>query len=135
MKHNPTFLIQKANLTQRYNHIRVNIQKACGTDDFLSNLVAHPQMKRFFFGANESTRIRRRQHIVDFICSETGGPCAYTGRSMKDSHKGLSISENDWDTLLDLFLQSLKKYGLLNEESEDLMDLISSLNSDILEKS
>ena len=105
------------------------------TDDFLSNLVAHPQMKRFFFGASESTRTQRRQYIVDFICFKTGGPCAYTGRTMKDSHKGLSISESDWDTLSDLFLQSLNKYGLQNKETEDLRDFISSLKSDIIENS
>jgi hemoglobin len=105
------------------------------TDDFLTKLVAHEQMKRFFFGASESTRTRRRQHIVDFICAKTGGPCAYTGRSMKDSHKGLSITEDDWNTLLELFLQSLKKCGLRHSESQDLMDLISSLKSDILESS
>jgi hemoglobin len=105
------------------------------TDDFLTRLVAHEQMKRFFFGASESTRIRRRQYIVDFICAKTGGPCAYTGRSMKDSHKGLNITESDWNTLLKLFLQSLKKYGLQRKESEDLMDFMSSLKLDILENS
>jgi hemoglobin len=104
-------------------------------DDFLTSLVAHEQMKRFFFGASESTRIQRRQYIVDFICAKTGGPCAYTGRSMKDSHKGLNITDSDWDVLSDLFLQSLKKYGLKQRESEDLMNFIFSLKSDILEVS
>jgi hemoglobin len=73
-------------------------QIAAITDDFLSKLVAHEQMKRFFFGASESTRTKRRQLIVDFICAKTGGPCAYTGRSMTDSHKGLNITESDWNT-------------------------------------
>ena len=103
------------------------------TDDFLTRLVAHEQMKRFFFGASESTRTQRRQYIVDFICAKTGGPCAYTGRTMKDSHKGLNITKSDWNVLSDLFLQSLKKYELRQKESEDLMDFISSLKSDILE--
>jgi hemoglobin len=108
-------------------------QIAAITDDFLSKLVAHEQMKRFFFGASESTRTKRRQLIVDFICAKTGGPCAYTGRSMTDSHKGLNISESDWNTLTDLFQQSLIRIGLQQQESADLMDFISSLRSDILE--
>ena len=103
------------------------------TDDFLTRLVVHEQMKRFFFGASESTRIQRRQYIVDFICAKTGGPCAYTGRTMKDSHKGLNITQSDWNVLSELFLQSLKKYGLKEREIEDLMDFIDSLKADILE--
>jgi hemoglobin len=105
------------------------------TDDFLSALVNHPQMKRFFLGASESTRTRRRQYIVDFICNKTGGPCAYTGRTMKDSHKGLNISDSDWEILSGLFEQSLRKYGLAEKESGNLMDFITSLRSDILENS
>lgn len=105
---------------------------AAVTDDFLSRLVAHPQMMRFFFGASESTRIRRRQLIVDFICVNTGGPCAYTGRTMKDSHTGLNISESDWEILMDLFMQSLKKNRLEDQESGDLVAFFSSLKADIL---
>lgn len=105
------------------------------TDDFLERLIAHEQMKRFFFGASESTRMRRRQYIVDFICAKTGGPCAYTGRSMKDAHKGLGISESDWNTLANLFLESLNKFNLPNKEIEEAMALlITSLKSDIVEK-
>jgi hemoglobin len=96
------------------------------TDDFLIRLIAHEQMKRFFFGASESTRIRRRQHIVDFLCNETGGPCAYTGRNMKDAHKGLGISERDWNTLSDLFQESLNKFKLQPKEFGEVMALISS---------
>jgi hemoglobin len=104
------------------------------TDDFLARLIAHQQMQRFFFGASESTRTRRRQHIVDFLCFSTGGPCAYTGRTMKDAHKGLSISESDWTILTDLFLMSLKNFRLPEKETNELLTLITSTKRDIVEK-
>ena len=104
------------------------------TDDFLDRLIADEQMHRFFFGASESTRTRRRQHIVDFICSKTGGPCAYTGRSMKDAHKGLQISESDWDRLTNILLDSLKIFNLQNKEIEELLALINSTKEDIVER-
>jgi hemoglobin len=103
-------------------------------DDFLVKLVAHEKMQRFFYGASESTRTQRRQYIVDFLCAKTGGPCAYTGRSMKDSHKGLGISDDDWNNLVDFFLESLKKFGLQQKETEELMEFIASLRSEIVEK-
>src|SRR5215470_18015413 len=105
------------------------------TDDFLARLIAHPQMQRFFFGASESTRTRRRQHIVDYLCFTTGGPCAYTGRTMKDAHKGLAISEGDWTILTTLFRDSLEKFSLSHKESNEIMALIASTKLDIVEKS
>jgi hemoglobin len=104
------------------------------TDDFLARLIAHEQMQRFFFGASESTRTRRRQYIVDFLCSKTGGPCAYTGRSMKEAHKGLQITETDWNTLIRIFLDSLQTFNLQDREVEELVALIASTKQDIVEK-
>jgi hemoglobin len=102
------------------------------TDDFLSKLVAHDQMKRFFMGASENTRARRRQYIVDFICSRTGGPCAYLGRSMKEAHKGLDITESDWHVLSALCSESLFVYKLPQQEIDELLEFIDSLKAEIL---
>jgi hemoglobin len=104
------------------------------TDDFLARLIAHPQMQRFFLGASESTRTRRRQYIVDYLCSKTGGPCAYTGRTMKDAHKGLAILESDWTILTTLFQDSLEKFNLHGKETNEIMALIISTKEDIVEK-
>ena len=104
------------------------------TDDFLASLIAHEQMHRFFLGASESTRIRRRQHIVDFLCFKTGGPCAYTGRTMKEAHKGLAISESEWNILTTLFRHSLKKFNLPVKETDEIMSVITSTKEDIVEK-
>src|SRR3970040_283227 len=35
-------------------------------------------------------------HVAQLICQVTGGPCRYTGRSMKESHVHLNIKENGW---------------------------------------
>jgi hemoglobin len=105
------------------------------TDDFLARLIAHAQMQRFFLGASESTRTRRRQHIVDYLCFKTGGPCAYTGRTMEDAHRGLAISESDWSVLTTLFRDSLQKFNLAARESNEIMALITSTKQDIVEKS
>jgi len=104
------------------------------TDDFLARLIAHKQMQRFFLGASESTRVRRRQYIVDYLCFKTGGPCAYTGRTMRDAHKGLAISESDWSILTTLFSDALKKINLPVKEASEIMALITSTKVDIVEK-
>jgi hemoglobin len=69
---------------------------AAVTDDFLGRLLSDPQLARFFKGHNAESLKVIRQHIVDFLCVATGGPCAYTGRDMKTAHTGLGITEDDW---------------------------------------
>jgi hemoglobin len=59
-------------------------------DDFITRFSADPQATRFFAGFGLDSRKRLRQLIVDQLCEATGGPCYYTGRSMKQTHAGMA---------------------------------------------
>ena len=106
---------------------------AAVTDDFLGRLLANKDMSRFFVGTSDDSKTKIRQHVIDFICKGTGGPCAYTGRSMKDAHKGLKISEADWNTAGGLLLETLKKFNVPKKETDELMAVVTSLKMDIVE--
>src|SRR5437016_8596264 len=53
---------------------------AAVTDDFIGRLIGDPQLTRFFTGFSTDSKVLIRQHIVDFLCAATGGPCKYHGR-------------------------------------------------------
>src|SRR5260221_10197182 len=69
---------------------------AAVTDDFLGRLLTDPKESRFFVGLSTDSKTKVRQHVVDFLCVATGGPCKYTGRDMETAHTGLNITEEDW---------------------------------------
>jgi hemoglobin len=52
---------------------------AAVTDDFVGRLGADPQLHRFFTGLSADSQKKLRQHVVDFLCSATGGPCPILG--------------------------------------------------------
>ena len=106
---------------------------AAVTDDFLGRLASNKDMARFFIGASDDTKTKIRQHILDFLCNKTGGPCAYTGRTMKDAHKGLKISENDWTIAAGLLAETLKKFNLPKKETDEVLALVTTLKADIVE--
>ena len=106
---------------------------AAVTDDFLGRLLANKDMSRFFVGTSDDSKTKIRQHVIDFICKGAGGPCAYTGRSMKDAHKGLKISEADWNIAGGLLLETLKKFNVPKKETDELMAVVTSLKMDIVE--
>ena len=65
---------------------------AAVTDDFIGRLATDPKEGRFFVGLSTDSKVRVRQHVVDFLCVATGGPCKYTGRDMETAHTGLNIT-------------------------------------------
>ncbi|HLG41622.1 MAG TPA: group 1 truncated hemoglobin, partial [Chitinophagaceae bacterium] len=96
-------------------------------------LVMNKDMVKFFTGASDDSKMKIRQHIVDFLCNKSGGPCAYIGRTMKDSHKGLKITEKDWTTAAGLLVETLNKFKVPQKEKDEVLALVSSLKNDIVE--
>jgi hemoglobin len=107
---------------------------AAVVDDFVGRLVADKQFERFFAGHSTDSKKRIRQHIVDQFCAAAGGPCIYTGRTMKDSHAGLNISEADWDAAARHLVATLDKFKVPEAEKNELLAFVTSLKGDMVEK-
>ncbi len=107
---------------------------AAVVDDFIGRLVADKRFERFFVGHSKDSTKRIRQHIVDQLCEATGGPCIYTGRTMKTSHEGLNISEEDWKAAVDHLVATLDKFKVAKREKDELLGAVSKFKGDIVEK-
>jgi hemoglobin len=105
---------------------------AAVTDDFLGHLAADPQLGRFFTGLSMDSKTRVRQHVIDFLCLATGGPCKYTGRDMKTAHTGLNISDADWNKSVQYLVSTLDKFKVPEKEKSDVLGAISGLKGDIV---
>ena len=105
---------------------------AAVTDDFLGRLATDPQIGRFFKGASTDTQKRIRQHVIDFLCNATGGPCLYLGRDMKTAHTGLNITEDDWNASVKHLVATLDKFKVPEREKNEVLGAISGLKGDIV---
>lgn len=105
---------------------------AAVTDDFIGRLATDPQLKRFFAGHNKEGLTRIRQHVIDFLCNATGGPCAYIGQDMKTAHTGLGITEDDWNASVKDLTATLDKFKVPEKERGEVLAAISSLKGDIV---
>jgi hemoglobin len=107
---------------------------AAVTDDFIGRLVADESLARFFAGHGTDSKQRIRQHVVDFLCMATGGPCVYKGRDMRTTHAGLGISEADWNRSVQHLVATLKRFKVPQKEHDELLAAASSVKKDIVEK-
>ncbi len=103
-------------------------------DDFIVRLVTDKRFEKFFAGHSEDSKKRIRQHILDQFCAATGGPCVYTGRDMTTSHKGLGITEADWDAAAKHLVASLDKFKVPEKEKGEVVAFVTSLKKEIVEK-
>lgn len=107
---------------------------AAVTDDFIGRLIGDPRFAKFFEGASTDSKGKIRQHVVDQLCNAAGGPCLYTGRTMKQSHAGLGITEDDWNASVKLLVASLDKFKVPEAEKAELLAILGTIKADIVEK-
>lgn len=107
---------------------------AAVTDDFIGRLASDKELSKFFAGHSEDSLKRIRQLIVDQLCAATGGPCVYVGRDMKTAHKGMGITEAQWNLAAGHLVETLDKFKVPEAEKNEVLGAVSSFKKDIVEK-
>ncbi|HEY1191117.1 MAG TPA: group 1 truncated hemoglobin [Gemmata sp.] len=72
--------------------------------------------------------------LVDMVSAATGGPRKYTGKSMKEAHKGMGITDAEFDALAGHLVATLKKFKVPQAEIDELVKIVASTRGDIVEK-
>jgi hemoglobin len=73
-----------------------------------------------------------KYHVTALVCQQTGGPCKYTGRGMKESHTHLNVSEKEWQAMLADFRRVLNNYAVPAKEQAELIAIVESTKKDIV---
>ena len=107
---------------------------AAVVDDFITRLATDKRFERFFTGFSDDSKKRLRQHILDQFCVAAGGPCVYMGRDMRTTHKGLGITEADWDAAAKHLDEALDTYKVPEAEKNELLAFVVTQKKDIVEK-
>jgi len=107
---------------------------AAVTDDFIGRLATDKTLGRFFVGASDNSKTRIRQLVLDQLCAATGGPCVYIGRDMKTAHKGMGITEEDWNIAVKHLVATMTKFKVPEREQKEVAGALTTLKADIVEK-
>jgi len=71
-------------------------------------------------------------HVSTLVCQVTGGPCTYTGRTMKQSHAHLNISDREWREMVRVFQEVLAHFKVPAAEQQELVAIVESTKADIV---
>jgi len=98
-------------------------------DDFIVNVAADTRVNQRLAGANIP---KLKTSLVDQICEITGGPCVYTGQSMKAAHAGMKITDADFDAVVEDLVKSLDKLKVPGPEKDELLSRLGRMKKDIV---
>ena len=102
---------------------------AAVVDDFVDTVRADPMIGKRFQAADIA---HTKAMLTELICQASGGPCTYTGRSMKDIHRGMDISDAEFNDMAGDMAKTLDKFKLPQREKTDVLNLLASLRGDVV---
>lgn len=105
-------------------------------DDSTTIIFADPVIGKYFIGLGTNSKQRLRQLLVDQFCQAAGGPCVYTGRTMKLSHSGMDggLTNNEFNAFANDVSQALDKNSVKQPEKAEVLAFVNSLRGAIVEK-
>lgn len=109
-------------------------------EDFVGRAAANPKVNFTRKGTPQEWKPtpdgvdRLKKMLVDFVGSATGGPQKYTGRSMKEAHKGMMIKADEFAALAADLKASLDRFKVPAKEQEELLKAVASTAGDIIEE-
>ena len=100
-------------------------------DDFVGNVAADNRINKRFAGT-DIPQLKTR--LVDQVCEATGGPCKYTGRTMRDAHTGMKITDAEFGALVEDLVKSLDKFKVPAKEKNELLGALGGMKGDIVNR-
>lgn len=105
-------------------------------DDFV-NLAAPDAKVDFFrrgkFQMTPDQVVKMKREIVEQISQASGGPLKYTGPDMKKVHKGMGISEAQFNAAAAHLKKALEKNNVAAEDVKQVLDAVGSYRKEIVE--
>jgi hemoglobin len=103
-------------------------------DEFVGIVANDARINKFFAAAaNDPKRLAKfKANLVDQICNGTGGPCKYRGQDMKTAHKGMGISDADFNALVEDLVAALNKFNVPDAEKNELLGILGPMKPQIV---
>jgi hemoglobin len=113
-----------------YARLGGDVGVAAISSSLIDRVASDPSLGRSFKDSNLS---RIKKLLAEQICDLSGGPCHYSGDSMKEVHAGHHISEAEFygmvSTLRDILRERRVDLGATNE----LLRLLAPMKRDVVE--
>jgi hemoglobin len=97
---------------------------------FIGNVGADKRINKYF----ATTDLKNlNKLLVEQVCAASGGPCTYSGRDMKTTHKGMKVTTAAFNALVEDLVSALDTFNVPKKEKDELIGVLAPMKSDIVE--
>jgi hemoglobin len=100
-------------------------------DSFVARVAADTRINKKF-ARSDIPRVKAM--LVDQVCAASGGPCTYSGRDMKTAHRGMAVTEGEFNALVEDLIATLNSFNVGKTEQDELLAVLGSMKPDIVER-
>ncbi len=98
-------------------------------DAFHARIMADERINAFFRGVDDANL---RRLLVEQICQATGGPCVYSGRSMRAAHTGMNLTDAHFTALVEDLVAALDQFSVPEREKTELLTALAAMRGEIV---
>ena len=97
--------------------------------DFVARLKTEPRFGKLF---KETKPEILSERLTEQVCVLSGGPCAYKGASMKDSHADMGITRAEFNLRVEVLQQAMDARGIPFSRQNQLLALLAPMHRDVI---
>lgn len=97
--------------------------------DIIDNHLKNPEVKVRFQDVDSDKLL---QYAIEFFSMGTGGPQKYTGREMREAHRSMNISGDEFISVLDDIMAAMDKHEVDTSTKNEVLGILYSLKNDIV---
>lgn len=97
-------------------------------DGLLERIARDPRIVHHF---DETDIEIFRERLIEHLCAVTDGGCVYQGENMADSHRGLNITQADFDALVGHLIESMKDANIPTSTRNALLKRLAPMYGDV----
>ena len=109
-------------------------------DDFVTRTAANPKVNFTRKGTPAEWKPtpegidRLKKNLLDLTGMVTGGPQRYSGKPLKEGHRDMKITQDEFDATVSDLKASLDKFNVPTKEKDELIKIVNSTAGDIVER-
>lgn len=105
-------------------------------NDLMDHISADPDMDRLFAGVkSDPNRMQNlKDRINEQLCVLAKGPCKYNGTDMTTAHKGMNITEAEFNSFIADLTLTLDKFKIVEPEKSEILKPLNDMKSMIVGK-
>lgn len=98
-------------------------------DEFVDNIAADERINKFFVNTDMA---QFKGLLVEQFCEMSGGPCRYSGRTMRAAHAGMRITDAHFAAMVEDLEKALDTLAVPAREKSELLVLVDGMKNDIV---